>query len=512
MINKFLISQIMSEKMRNNQHISLNFSFLNNTSLRIFVICFIIYNSYPVNTILSQDRQSHKNDNTNIHQKDFEYLDSLKPVISDVIISGNKVTDDEIILREMQLSKDKIFNSELCKEDELRINNLGIFVRTEILPVLQSDNKVLLKIKVQEKWYIYPMPSAGFVDGDIRKLWVGASVRWQNFRGRNENVMLNFGVGYNPFVHASYSIPWIGEKLHLFSTLSGGYSKDRNRSQLALGRANGSRVFNYRNFNDNNFDYYNYVTKLTVGKYFSRNFSIYTEIGYMLSQVTSYDIGRTVSPDGVDKYLLTGVGLNYDSRNNREFTTKGFQLHLDYEHFGLINDIVDFGRLNFSQNSFFPVKIKNDYSFILSTKLNTSIAFGPNIPFYNHKFIGYGGDVIRGWNWFGFEGDNSFVLINEIKFPIISPNFLEGNQIPVIKKIKYLSNYSYKYGLYFTMFYDLGTVWNGGDGFQNMKFLNGTGIGLNAILPFGMTGKFEWGFRLGSPTVGQIIFSFGGRL
>jgi hypothetical protein len=45
-----------------------------------------------------------------------------------------------------------------------------------------------------------------------------------------------------------------------------------------------------------------------------------------------------------------------------------------------------------------------------------------------------------------------------------------------------------------------------------MKFLNGTGIGLNAILPFGMNAKVEWGVRLGGSTVGQLIFSFGGRL
>ena len=61
------------------------------------------------------------------------------------------------------------------------------------------------------------------------------------------------------------------------------------------------------------------------------------------------------------------------------------------------------------------------------------------------------------------------------------------------------------------MFYDVGTVSNNGDGIRDLTFLNGTGFGLNAIFPFGMTGKIEWGFRLGSPTVGQIIVNLGGR-
>jgi outer membrane protein assembly factor BamA len=486
--------------------------FARKTHLKFYLILFLVSFYYLPNTAFPQLSRIFKNDSTKYHKKNYTYLDTLKLLVSDVKISGNNVTSDDIILREMQLTKGKIFNSEQCNEDRDRINNLGIFERTEIEPLLKSENRVQLKVNVKEKWYIYPMPSAGIVDGDLRKIWVGASVRWQNFRGRNENVMLNFGVGYNPFIHASYTIPWIGENLHLFSTLSGGYSKDRNRSQLALGHANGSRTYNYRSFNDSNFDYYDYSLKWMLGKYFTRNFSVYTEVGYVFTQVTSYNSGRTISPDGIDRYLLTGIGINYDSRNNREFTTKGLQMHLDYQHFGLINDIVDFGRMNFSQSGYMPAKINDDYSAILTERLNTSIAFGPNIPYYNHKFIGYGGDIIRGWYWFGFEGDNSFVLNNEIKFPIISPNFLEGSQIPLIKKIKYLKNYSYKYGLYFTTFYDLGTVWNNGDGFQNMKFLNGTGIGLNALLPFGMNAKVEWGVRLGSTSVGQLIFSFGGRL
>jgi len=155
------------------------------------------------------------------------------------------------------------------------------------------------------------MPSAGLVDGDLRKLWVGASIRWQNFRGRNENLNLNFGIGYNPFIHASYSVPWIGKDMHLFSSISGGFSKDRNRSQLALGRANGNTSINYRDSNSNNFDYYNYNLKFTVGKFFSKHFSIYTETGYTLLQVTSYDAGRTISPDGTDRYLTMGEDYNF---------------------------------------------------------------------------------------------------------------------------------------------------------------------------------------------------------
>jgi len=466
----------------------------NKTYLKIFVLGCIIYLSCPVSNATSQEKHRNKTDSLKISRKNYKYLDSLKPVISGLVITGSKVTNDDVILREMQLSKGQIFTSKQCEEDRLRIFNLGLFVKADVIPLLKPDSTVLLKVSVQEKWYIYPMPSAGIVDGSLSKLWVGASIRWQNFRGKNETANLSFGVGYNPFIHASYTIPWIGKDLHLFTTLSGGYSKDRNRSQLALGRPNGYTFVSYRDFNNNNFDYYNSNFKLTIGKYFSKHFSVYTQAGYTSMQVTEYDTGRTISPVGTDRFLTFGLGLRYDSRNNHEFTTKGYVLQASYEHYGFMDNIVNFGRFNFTQQEFIPVNIKNDYDVILTSRLNTSIAVGSAIPYYNHKFLGFGGDAIRGWYWFGFEGDNMFTLNNEIRIPLFQPNYFEGRQIPLIKKIKYLKDYSYKYGLFITLFYDVGTVWDAGSNVRDLKMLNGTGAGLNAILPFGMNAKVEWGF------------------
>jgi len=171
-----------------NKYKSLRFSIFITRYLQFFIFIFSIYNTFLLNAVFSQSKHnSFNSDSSKTINKNYTYLDSLKLVIAEVVIMGNDVTDDEIILREMQLRKGNVFTSEKCEEDRLKINNLGLFVRTEITPDLKPENKLLLKVNVQEKWYIYPMPSAGSVDGDIRKIWVGASIRWQNFRGRNEN-------------------------------------------------------------------------------------------------------------------------------------------------------------------------------------------------------------------------------------------------------------------------------------------------------------------------------------
>jgi len=443
-----------------------------------------------------------------IKEKNLSYLDYIKPVISGIIISGNRITHDEIILREMKLTKGMIFTSELCKEDEQNIYNLGLFANVEIQPQIQNSNNIVLNVKVQEKWYIYPSPQVDLTDGDIKKITVGASVRWQNFRGRNENLSLGFGLGYNPYVRASYSVPWIGEKTHLFTTFSGGYSRDNNRSLLALGRINGNQITYH---NDTNFSYIDYNFKLTTGKYFTKQFALYAEAGYTFLRVSQYAVSRTLSPDGVDKYILTGLGSKYDGRNNREYTTSGYYVNANYEHYGFLNKIVNFGRLNIESREFIPLNIKDDYSVTFASRFYTSISVGSQIPYYNHKFLGYGNDFVRGWSGFGYEGDNDLTLYNEIRIPIIQPNYIKGEQIPVIKNLPYVKTFSYKYGLYLTAFYDIGGIWNQGDRFRNIVVLNGTGIGLNAILPFGLIGTMEWGFRLGKPAVGQIMFGAGAK-
>jgi outer membrane protein assembly factor BamA len=471
-----------------------------NSFVFLFILLLINNSGY------SQDKHSHQTDSSEDAQINFSKLDSLRPLVLDVVIEGNKTTQDEVILREMQLRKGMFFSSELYKEDKEKIYNLGLFNKVDITPILWPSNEVVLNVKVHEKWYIYPMPTAGLVDGELRKIWVGMNLRWSNFRGRNERVGLNFGVGSNSFVKANYNVPWIGDDMHIFTNISGGFSNDQNRSLLALGRINGQPFYYYRL---NNFTYRNYNFNITTGKYFTKNFNIYTDIGFSIMSVSELGAGRTQSPDGTDKYMILGAGLNYDSRNSREYTTKGYFINVNYKHYGFLKETDNFGRFNVDVHSFTPINLKKDYAVTIATRLFSSIAEGSSIPYYNHMIMGYGADYVRGWYRFGFEGDNEFTLDNEIRIPIIQPDYLKNNNLPVIKKIKYLKDYTYRYGLYFKLFYDIGTIWNQYDDYRRIRVLNGTGLGFDALLPFGVTARAEYGLRLGEPTVGQVILGLG---
>ncbi len=58
-----------------------------------------------------------------------------------------------------------------------------------------------------------------------------------------------------------------------------------------------------------------------------------------------------------------------------------------------------------------------------------------------------------------------------------------------------LKKLNYKFGLYTTLFFDVGGVWNKKDNFFDTEFKNGFGVGLNFILPFGFVGRTDFAFR-----------------
>src|ERR1043165_8229526 len=177
--------------------------YLSNTYYKTIFIIFIIIcgtskiyskdSLYTRHTLISNNDSLKILDSMHTEWKYILFLDSLKPVISNVFISGNDITLDEIILREMKLKKGMIFSSASLNEDKENIYGLGLFVHVNIQPKLREQKNVDLYVDVQEKWYIFPSLFISFTDGDIKKWTAGISTRWQNFRGRNESVSLAFG-------------------------------------------------------------------------------------------------------------------------------------------------------------------------------------------------------------------------------------------------------------------------------------------------------------------------------
>jgi len=422
--------------------------------------------------------------------------------IDKIIIAGNDKTDEEIILREMSVKGNSKLDVKLLEKDIEKLYKLGLFNKVDFIPIRsETPDKINLMILVEERFYLLPIPQGGFRNGEFSKFWAGLNLVWNNFRGRNETAALNFGIGYEPFVKLSYSVPWIGERAHFFSTLSADYSKTYNRSLEALNDTTSTALPS----SDNNFVNYNLKASYSLGKYLSENLSVRSELAYRIIDQSKYVPGRTVSNDGKDNFMTFGVNGKYDSRNSSEYTLSGVLLSLEYIKYGF-GKLFDFNRINLNAKIFYPLTVKGNYKITLASHLNSAISFGGTIPSYLNEFYGYD-KIIRGYKKIVFEGENSAGIFNEIRIPLIEPYFIKGSSLPVVKKIGTLKRLNYKFGLYATLFFDVGGVWNKTDNFFKTGFRNGFGSGLNFILPFGFTGRTDLAFRKENKRfIPQVIF------
>jgi len=102
-----------------------------------------------------------------------------------IIIQGNEKTKEEIITREMKLKQGDNFDEVLAQQDQLRIQNLGIFNRVEVANI-PTKQGVILVVTVSEMWYIFPYPIVFRNDRDWSRISIGAGLLYTNFRGRRE--------------------------------------------------------------------------------------------------------------------------------------------------------------------------------------------------------------------------------------------------------------------------------------------------------------------------------------
>ena len=160
------------------------------------------------------------------------YTGDYNVILDSIEIVGNEITKDFIIQRELTFSKGDTLNPILASYNRERIYSLGIFndVRLKPYRVNQTD---ILKIEIEESWYIYPLPFVELKDRDWDKISYGVNVLWKNFRGRNETLRGRFALGYDPSLSFTYNNPNLHYNLSLYHQSQLLFSTSTNRSKTA---------------------------------------------------------------------------------------------------------------------------------------------------------------------------------------------------------------------------------------------------------------------------------------
>lgn len=146
--------------------------------------------------------------------------------VETIVLLGNKVTKNKIILRELSFKQ----GSSIPKADfdvflELEKNkifNTNLFTTVKISHQQLTGNSIAIFVTVLEKWYTWPVPLFELTDDfniwwnvrnrDLSRVEYGINFKQRNFRGMNELLKVRLQTGFTSKVELLYDIPYIDKK------------------------------------------------------------------------------------------------------------------------------------------------------------------------------------------------------------------------------------------------------------------------------------------------------------
>ena len=400
------------------------------------------------------------------------YKGNYSVVIDSIVIKGNDITEDFVILRELTFGIGDTLNPVIADYNRERIYSLNIFNEVKLRP-FKFENKNYLLIDIDESWYIYPIPFIALKDRDWDKLSYGVRVRVKNFRGRNETLSGIMELGYDPSFNFYYTNPNLSYKLDLFASLQLGYSEINNESKIAESLAG------------TDFNHKLYFGKIIFGKRFGLYHRLSTTIGLDYIETPFYINRISASDQRIDRTVILGFTYTYDTRDLAQFATDGIFAALDYEFKGMGINNIDY-RISYIDFREYR-KLFGD----LSGKWRFAARHtNGKVPYYDDSFIGLR-ERIRGyWNDLR-EGNDYYVGSVEFNYFILRDYRLNMYFVPLLPK----SLLSYRVGLVGELFVDTGTTRFNGEPLTLKKFNTGYGAGLSLLfLPY-LIMRFDYAFN-----------------
>jgi outer membrane protein assembly factor BamA len=394
-------------------------------------------------------------------------------IIRSVRIEGNNVTQPYVILREMSLRAGDTLSNASAEKSQDRIYNLGLFNKVTIAHRDSADVTDIV-VNVVERWYLWPVPIFSLRSRAINSASYGLQLMDQNFLGRNERVTAEYSTGYDRSAGLTYQTPRV-----------------KNNDDIYIGamfRYRDSHSLDYNS--DVLFEQINKTASFSLGRRIGYYQTLIGTVGYQMWELPDTSLGRTVSPNGTDRFVELGLDYTYDDRNIREYPTDGW-----YVDVAALND--GLGRESTVKNFRLATDVRTYASITDNLSLGLrgfgSFVIGGEVPMYHRIFLS-SRLGIRGYNQRSFTGEELMGASAEVRVPVISPRFITLNFLDI-----HQFN-TMRFGVYAALFADAGKIWFRSDNFNDVPWLASSGIGLHFLLPYSFILRTE----LSVNALGQI--------
>ncbi|HDO26672.1 MAG TPA: hypothetical protein ENH02_01015 [Bacteroidetes bacterium] len=414
--------------------------------------------------------------------------------IGSLTMEGNKITQDKIILREIEFKPGDVLSiatlDSLMVKSRQNLLNRSLFNFVSITKT-PDNGKYDIRVNVVERWYIWPIPVITFADRNVNVWWqdkdfnrlnYGIDLQINNFRGRMEDLHFYLQGGYDKVFALRWDIPYLTKKQFFGMGFYGGIQLNR---EVAYATENDDLVYyktndgfaQERGFGEVDLTFrpkYNYLHTLTFGydHYFFEDTLLNLNPGFA----------------NRNEYNILSISYLYkqDFRDYKPYPLIGYYFDAGFVKYGmgLIPDQVNSLVVTFVFDQYVQLYKRWYFAYDFTASFTSN-----ELPYFLTTGLGYRGLEIRGYEFNIVSGQDFGLFKSNLKFEIIPRT---------VKRIKWIKTEKFGkifYALYANLFFDAGYA-NAPDFYETNHLANqllwGTGVGIDFITYYDLVFRFEY--------------------
>ncbi|MDO8368387.1 MAG: BamA/TamA family outer membrane protein [Saprospiraceae bacterium] len=364
--------------------------------------------------------------------------------IEKIAIEGDKKTKTGTILRELEFAVgDSLPTAGLpavLERNRLRLMNLGIFSEASIsVSNWGKEGRISLLVRVSEGWYIFPVPILSLSDRNFNVWWnefnhsfkrLNYGLDWSqlNLTGRADALKAIAQFGFTNRYELSYRSPGLNHSrtLGLESSLS--YSRAHELSYKTTANKLEFLKVRERWLIE---QIVATVTLISRPKLFkSQSFTLEYR-----DNLVDDTIAHALNPDYYldrktrQRHFSAVYSLTYDYRDIRPYPLKGWRAILDIRKNGLLtSDDLQIFRAFAEFDQYFS--FNKWLSLELVGKIRSSLP-RRKPPQSNNQALGYGGNLVRGYDYYVVDGLDFGLLRTSWHLRLFEGQFRLGKLMPI---------------------------------------------------------------------------------
>ncbi len=423
--------------------------------------------------------------------------------VSAINIFGNKITREQIILRELSIrTGTKIAASDpdsLMAAERTRVYNTNLFNIVEVDWMRVEGDSIAVNISVVERWYLFPVPVLELADRNFNEWWnnrnrdlsrlnLGFFVTHSNFRGMKEKIYLRVQGGFTKRFTLNYEVPYIDKKQSTSLSFLVGYNDNRTTGFVT----SNNRFLEVRR--GDVIARQAAIAGITVGKRYG--FYDFHHLSLRFNWHAVDDTIAQLNPDyfldGRNQLRFFQAAYTFD-KNRRDFDgypLKGYQVSVTLRKTGLgiFNDLNMFAT-DIRMAKYFDMGKR----FYFASGLSGKLSFPRDQPYSEMRALGYNDNIIRGLDNYVMEGQHVGVVKNTLRWKLLEETIN-------LKKIFFLDQFSvFPVAVYPKAYFDFGYVHNPGVTFDNRRLANkplwGGGLGLDVVTSYNAVVRLEYSWN-----------------